>query len=354
MQEILVCPTAKLDISRLLKPSPSPSPPPPPATSSRPSGSRALSVSATEPDSRFGASPTASTAPYLSASTLSSGPSNPPRRPSIGGQGSLPIPPTSSKRTASASPQESRQAGKKTRQWSKADSDELLELRGKGWKWDDIAATFPGRSNTACRLRYQNYLERKYPWTDKEKEDLARLYERYKSQMWNTIASELNIPWKAVEDMHWELGRERMASLAGGRTLHSGRASDDPASDASPTPSGFPPGTPLTPRLTFVATPSSAFSGPLRPPEGRLAGPPAPVTTNGMPMSRPIPGVEGTGFTSLRSDLSDYRPGGSRGPLPSLAEFERGTPAYAAPGVRQYRDEGGEEDESDDGSDDKE
>lgn len=176
----------------------------------------------------------------------------------------------------------------------------------------------------------------------------------YKSQMWNTIASELNIPWKAVEDMHWELGRERMASLAGGRTLHSGRASDDPASDASPTPSGFPPGTPLTPRLTFVATPSSAFSGPLRPPEGRLAGPPAPVTTNGMPMSRPIPGVEGTGFTSLRSDLSDYRPGGSRGPLPSLAEFERGTPAYAAPGVRQYRDEGGEEDESDDGSDDKE
>lgn len=46
-------------------------------------------------------------------------------------------------------------------------------------KWDDIARHFPGRTNTACRLRYQNYLERKYDWTDEKKAKLARLYNRY-------------------------------------------------------------------------------------------------------------------------------------------------------------------------------
>ena len=46
-------------------------------------------------------------------------------------------------------------------------------------KWEDIARHFDGRTSTACRLRYQNYLEKKHDWNDEKKKSLAVLYERY-------------------------------------------------------------------------------------------------------------------------------------------------------------------------------
>ena len=182
IQEVLVSPTAKLDISKLLKSSPSPSPPP--SATSRPSYSRSFSVAANEGVTRGVTSPTPSTASLHSTSRLPSGPLTAPRHPSVGGQAPLLIPAPGSKRTASTSPQESRQASKKpTRQWSNADSDELLRLRNDNMKWEDIARHFPNRTSTACRLRYQNYLERKYNWTDEKKAKLARLYDRYVAQI---------------------------------------------------------------------------------------------------------------------------------------------------------------------------
>lgn len=45
-------------------------------------------------------------------------------------------------------------------------------------KWVDISQQNPGRSATACRLRYQNYTEKK-EWAEDEKDMLARLYHRY-------------------------------------------------------------------------------------------------------------------------------------------------------------------------------
>ena len=45
-------------------------------------------------------------------------------------------------------------------------------------KWDDISQRMPGRTAIACRLHYQNYLERKTPWDDEKKDKLARLYDR--------------------------------------------------------------------------------------------------------------------------------------------------------------------------------
>lgn len=179
LQEVLVSPTAKLDISSLLKSSPSPSPPPR-TTSSRPSISRSFSISATEPEPRLGTSPATSTASHFPASTAPSQPFNAPKRPGTGGKSALSLPATSSKRTASASPLESRQASKKTtRQWSKEDSEELVKLRFTGMTWIEIAARFHNRSEIACRLRFQNYLERKHPWTEEQKRTLAQLYNRY-------------------------------------------------------------------------------------------------------------------------------------------------------------------------------
>jgi hypothetical protein len=45
-------------------------------------------------------------------------------------------------------------------------------------KWDDISKRLPGRSSIACRLHYQNYLEKRGKWTEERKNKLARVYER--------------------------------------------------------------------------------------------------------------------------------------------------------------------------------
>ncbi len=45
-------------------------------------------------------------------------------------------------------------------------------------KWEDISNRLPGRTVIACRLHYQNYLERRQPWDEEKKDKLARLYDR--------------------------------------------------------------------------------------------------------------------------------------------------------------------------------
>ncbi|KAL9000249.1 MAG: hypothetical protein Q9188_005719 [Gyalolechia gomerana] len=375
IQEVLISPTAKLDISKLLKSSPSPSPPPPLSTS-RPSISRSFSIPATDPARGAETSPTSSTSSYPTVPSISSSSSQATRQPGFGGQASRLIPTSSSKRTASTSPQESRQANKKpTRQWSKSDSEELLRLRGDNMKWEDVARHFPGRTSTACRLRYQNYLERKYDWTDEKKAKLARLYDRssssaviytlvvgravkteasgclltlcpfsYKHEMWEGISKELQIPWRAVEDMHWVMGQVDMANLAGARLLHPDRVGDDPAPMSPRMQSVFPPGGPSTTHPGFMVTPVSAFAG-LPPAPGRmLAQPPQPPTTNATTIPRLRPSGEETGFGFHRQSR---RQGSSGGPLPSLAELNLPVSAYATPGGGRYRRESEDEEEGD-------
>ena len=205
LQQALVSPTAKLEISKLLKSSPSPSPPPP-LTASIPSVSRSFTGPSIGADPRTGKSPTTSPTSYYPPSASASA-SLDTRRPSITGPPiSLSIPASSIKRTASTSPQESRHASKKpTRQWSDADSDKLLKLRGANVKWDEIARHFPGRTPTACRLRYQNYLEKKYDWNDENKKSLAVLYDRYVTVQWHSVCSRSPSMWLVCKQCIWEV-----------------------------------------------------------------------------------------------------------------------------------------------------
>lgn len=62
--------------------------------------------------------------------------------------------------------------------WTEEEEKLLIKLRSSGMKWVDISQQNPGRSATACRLRYQNYTEKK-EWGEDEKDMLARLYHRY-------------------------------------------------------------------------------------------------------------------------------------------------------------------------------
>lgn len=71
------------------------------------------------------------------------------------------------------------QPAKKQSKWSAEEDAVIIELRGKGMKWEDISKNLPGRSAISCRLHYQNYLERRSAWDEQRKDKLAQLYERY-------------------------------------------------------------------------------------------------------------------------------------------------------------------------------
>ncbi|KAF7559887.1 hypothetical protein G7046_g4254 [Stylonectria norvegica] len=109
----------------------------------------------------------------------------------------------------------SEQPVKKQSKWSPEEDALIIELRGSGMKWEDISKRLPGRSAISCRLHYQNYLERRSEWDEERKNKLARLYERFKPEMWAKVAEEMAVPWRAAEAMHWQLGEADMARRAG-------------------------------------------------------------------------------------------------------------------------------------------
>ena len=97
-----------------------------------------------------------------------------------GPPGSNGSPPTQMlKRAASQTPLAEESPAKKQSKWTPEEDNLTIELRGQGMKWDDIAKRLPGRSSISCRLRYQNYLEKRAVWDEEKKNKLARLYARY-------------------------------------------------------------------------------------------------------------------------------------------------------------------------------
>lgn len=179
-------------------------------------------------------------------------------------------PPQGLKRQASQTPLPEESPAKKQSKWTPEEDNLTIELRGQGMKWDDIAKRLPGRSSISCRLRYQNYLEKRAIWDEEKKNKLARLYARYvqrplvchmasefacdptqhwsitllvqffstllaklawelyrysietlwltltrfKDQMWQKVATEMGIPWRSAESMHWQLGEQEMSARA--------------------------------------------------------------------------------------------------------------------------------------------
>ncbi|OQV09671.1 Myb-like DNA-binding domain-containing protein [Cladophialophora immunda] len=116
--------------------------------------------------------------------------------------------------TTSGDHQDSPEAKKKSK-WSAEEDAKIIQLRQDGMKWEDISRHLPGRSANSCRLRYQNYLEKKGDWDENQKDMLARLYVRFREDMWARVAEEMGTPWRAVEAMHWQIGEQEMAERAG-------------------------------------------------------------------------------------------------------------------------------------------
>ncbi|KAI4134211.1 MAG: hypothetical protein LQ347_001722 [Umbilicaria vellea] len=307
--------TAKLDISLLLKPTSSPPasdtssvPPAPDASpaaasalpahpSNRSPISRSISVPATtsthSPPSSYQRYPQA---PLPSPYTEHFGRPSPPRALAPTQQ---PYPPAQ-KRPPPTTPHPSASPAKKQSKWTPEEDALIIDLRGSGMKWEDISKRLPGRSAISCRLHYQNYLERRSEWDEERKNRLARLYERFKPEMWTPLATELGIPWRAAEAMHWQLGEQDMARRAG-----------------------------VVPFSSI--TPSSASAAGTMSSTSSISGTSSLGTAG-----------EGSGARGRRGRETGRRreslPSGNvrvrreqQGLLPSLAELESGVPAYVGP-----------------------
>ncbi|KAF2660209.1 hypothetical protein K491DRAFT_589513 [Lophiostoma macrostomum CBS 122681] len=155
------------------------------------------------------------------------------------------------KRAPSQTPLPEESPAKKQSKWTPEEDNLTIELRGQGMKWDDIAKRLPGRSSISCRLRYQNYLEKRAVWDEEKKNKLARLYARFKDQMWQKVATEMGIPWRSAESMHWQLGEQEMSARANAPVfqLHPSATSaagvnSPPSTHVTPASHGFTPTNP--------------------------------------------------------------------------------------------------------------
>ncbi|KAF2423179.1 hypothetical protein EJ08DRAFT_596367 [Tothia fuscella] len=156
----------------------------------------------------------------------------------------LPVSSVPTKRSNPFPPGDSPGPPEKKGKWTPEEDKLAIELRRGGMKWDDIAKRLPGRSAISCRLRYQNYSEKRQDWDDEKKNKLARLYNRFKQPMWEMVAKEMGLPWRAIEAIHWQMGPEEMASRANVPVFQAHNAQ---RSKSPPNPRANPVATPTTP-----------------------------------------------------------------------------------------------------------
>ncbi|TWU78712.1 hypothetical protein ED733_006237 [Metarhizium rileyi] len=237
---------------------------------------------------------------------------------------------------------------KKQSKWSPEEDALIIELRGSGMKWEDVSKRLPGRSAISCRLHYQNYLERRSEWDEERKNKLARLYERFKSEMWAKVAEELAVPWRAAEAMHWQLGEADMARRAGVVPFSLAAVNIEGGHRAAPPRANIhfqPPDTvgrhitpPSPPRAMYARnTPVSTMAAGGHGPRGESVGTPAhpshaasgPMTASmtdqhGEFFYSPGPVPAGPGLAPIQHQGQPRNPG----PLPSLAELTTGVMPY--------------------------
>ena len=48
-------------------------------------------------------------------------------------------------------------------------------------------------------------------WNKDLDQKLEKLYRVRREDLWKGIANDMGIPWRAVEDRHWDLGRKTLA-----------------------------------------------------------------------------------------------------------------------------------------------
>lgn len=135
---------------------------------------------------------------------------------------------------------------------------------------------------------------------------------RLKGEIWDKIARELHMPWRAVEEMHWRMGRGELAQRAGVREFV---ATPDPSSAGVPPVTGVPITTSFVPSNTYQPPPQVSYGSPtLAPPVPRSVG-------QGSPL--PPPSLPPIAQQSLP-------PHGTPQPAPSFIDANRPPPTFTA------------------------
>ena len=157
---------------------------------------------------------------------------------------------------------------------------------------------------------------------------------RLKPEMWGPLATELGIPWRAAEAMHWQLGEADMARRAGVVPFSL-------AANAQTMPNQPPPGIPLAiptpmqyhPGPSAAIPPSSGYSRPVasyvaHPESGSMRARATSISSE-MDVGTPpaLPAVSLGGSTPTASSQSI---------LPSMAELERGLTSSSEARARGY------------------
>ncbi|KAI0137306.1 myb-like DNA-binding domain-containing protein [Xylariales sp. AK1849] len=228
---------------------------------------------------------------------------------------------------------------KKQSKWSPEEDALIIDLRGSGMKWEDISKRLPGRSAISCRLHYQNYLERRSEWDEERKNKLARLYERFKPEMWAKVAEEMAIPWRAAEAMHWHLGETDMARRAGVTPFSLTPATSDNAQQGGirAPPRGHSHSRSQGSIFRDTVDPSRGYGRSVPPmqagPPGRLLGP-GPRKEAGPPhLPAHLEHGEAMGYAPHGGPLAPIQPQSQMRPgmLPGLAELTTGVSPYSTP-----------------------
>ena len=155
--------------------------------------------------------------------------------------------------------------------------------------------------------------------------------------MWAPLATELGIPWRAAEAMHWQLGENEMARRAGVNPFSISVSSAGSSGMQQQRPLG--PGSGLGPgsrQTSLLGTGPSSFNQG-QPPQGTR------IYTSMHPIGHPVPPLpiaqNSTGLAPMQERrYSDEQQRRERGMLPGIAELEAG-PALVARENLWERDE---------------
>ncbi|KAG5921144.1 hypothetical protein E4U61_007077 [Claviceps capensis] len=90
-------------------------------------------------------------------------------------------------------------------EWSGKEEALLFACKRAGKSWEEIAEYLPERTITSCKGYYYRLLRRCGGWSPEQQNELCRIYERLKPEMWSKIGQELLVVWRSAEEMHWRL-----------------------------------------------------------------------------------------------------------------------------------------------------
>lgn len=65
---------------------------------------------------------------------------------------------------------------------------------------------------TTCHRRYHELMVKAVEWDEKMDEKLRKTYQKHRDKVWEAIAGELGVPWRAAENRAWDLGKKKIVN----------------------------------------------------------------------------------------------------------------------------------------------